>query len=248
MQLDFLIAPFGKDAPDIELLRIGSESVPIRYVRNPKARRYILRLQPDGSVRATVPRVGSLKQARAFVESHTEWIARQLQRRQQQTAHPQTWQHGTEILYRGELIPLEVTINSDRQTITFADQTLCVALSRNIRPAVEHHLRRLAVPELTARTLALAAWHGLPVKRVTVRNQRSRWGSCSRRGTISLNWRLLQAPTAVRDYIILHELAHLREHNHSSRFWVVVAALCPDYEKAEAWLKGHRGLLRSHRS
>lgn len=245
MQLDFLLAPFRKDAPDSEVLRIGSDTVPIRYVRNHKARRYILRLQPDGSVRATVPRVGSLKQARAFVGGNREWIVRQLRKRQEQPANPTTWQHGTEILYRGETVTLHVATTGNEQTISFADQMLRTRPTSNVRLAVEHHLRRLAVPEITARTLELAALHKLSVRRVTVRNQRSRWGSCSRRGTISLNWRLIQSPVYVRDYIIFHELAHLREHNHSGRFWAVVAEFCADYERAEAWLKGHRGLLRS---
>jgi predicted metal-dependent hydrolase len=78
---------------------------------------------------------------------------------------------------------------------------------------------------------------------VTVRNQRSRWGSCSRRGTISLNWRLVQAPGFVRDYLVLHELAHLKEMNHSRRFWSEVARLCPDFAEAERWLKQHSTLL-----
>lgn len=225
----------------LELLFIGSTTVPVRYMQNPRARRYILRLQHDGSVRATVPRTGTLQQARAFVAGHVEWIGRQLQKRQSPTTPPPVWEHGTKILYRGELAALCV---GNRQTITFADQTLCVPHARNLRLAVEQHLRRLAAPELTARTVKLAARHGLPVTRVTVRNQRSRWGSCSRRGTISLNWRLIQTPTFVRDYIIWHELAHVREHNHSARFWAVVAEFCPEYAQAEAWLKRHRGLLR----
>lgn len=83
-----------------------------------------------------------------------------------------------------------------------------------------------------------------PLRRVIVRSQKSRWGSCSRRGTISLNWRLVQTPVYVRDYIILHELAHLRVMNHSKRFWNEVARLCPDYQKAEAWLKRNSELLR----
>jgi len=78
---------------------------------------------------------------------------------------------------------------------------------------------------------------------VSVRNQRSRWGSCSRHGTISLNWRLVQTPTFVRDYIILHELAHLKEMNHSKRFWREVARLCPDFGRAERWLKEHPDLF-----
>jgi len=77
-----------------------------------------------------------------------------------------------------------------------------------------------------------------------VRSQKSRWGSCSRRGTISLNWRLIQTPDFVRDYIILHELAHLREMNHSPRFWRAVIEFCPGYRDAERWLRAHSDILR----
>jgi hypothetical protein len=113
-----------------------------------------------------------------------------------------------------------------------------------LRPAIQQHLWRLAAQELAERTLDLAALHQLSVCRVTVRNQRSRWGSCSRRGTISLNWRLIQTPPSVRDYLILHELMHLREMNHSHRFWREVERVCPDYAAAERWLKQHASLLR----
>jgi predicted metal-dependent hydrolase len=92
--------------------------------------------------------------------------------------------------------------------------------------------------------VAQAGQHQLQVNRITVRNQRSRWGSCSRRGTISLNWRLIQTPVFVQDYIILHELMHLREMNHSARYWREVANVCPDYPVAERWLKRHAALLR----
>ncbi|HMP76022.1 MAG TPA: M48 family metallopeptidase [Kiritimatiellia bacterium] len=92
---------------------------------------------------------------------------------------------------------------------------------------------------LTTRLHELAAMHGLEVRRVTIRRQRSRWGSCSRRGTISLNARLAHTPDYVRDYVILHELMHLREMNHSQRFWAHVDAVCPRRAEAEAWLRRH---------
>ena len=117
------------------------------------------------------------------------------------------------------------------------------------RPAdwevVTRRLWGLARQELPPRVLELARVHGLTVTRVTVRNQRSRWGSCSRRGTISLNWRLLQAPATVRDYVILHELMHLREPNHSAAFWRLVAQVCPEYRPARQWLREHGVLLRA---
>src|SRR5439155_21681541 len=113
-----------------------------------------------------------------------------------------------------------------------------------LQPVIEAHLRRLAERELTPRTLELAALHQLTIRRVAVRGQRSRWGSCSIKKTISLNWRLIQTPAFVSDYIILHELMHLREMNHSRRFWQQVERVCPEYAKAEAWLKQHTELLK----
>jgi len=91
----------------------------------------------------------------------------------------------------------------------------------------------------------MAALHGCVVSQVSVRNQRTRWGSCSRKGAISLNWRLIQVPESVRDYIILHELMHLREMNHSPRYWAQVAAVCPNYRESEAWLRANSSLLAS---
>ena len=105
-------------------------------------------------------------------------------------------------------------------------------------------MRKLASRELPARALELATQHGLVFSKVTVRNQRTRWGSCSVKGAISLNWRLVQTPESVRDYIILHELAHLRQMNHSTRFWREVARICPDYEAAAHWLKRNSRILR----
>jgi len=98
-------------------------------------------------------------------------------------------------------------------------------------------LRERAKRELPARLLDLAADHGLTASRVSVRNQRSRWGSCGRDGHICLNWRLVLMPADVRDYVIIHELMHLRRLDHSPAYWKLVAAACPDYEAARRWLR-----------
>ena len=132
----------------------------------------------------------------------------------------------------------------DGRTVRLGDENIKIAgIGEDLRPWITKHLWRLAALELPRRTFELAAQHQLTVTRVTVRNQRSRWGSCSRRGTISLNWRLVQTPVLVRDYIILHELMHLRQMNHSARFWREVERVCPDYAVAEKWLKQNPGLL-----
>lgn len=103
-------------------------------------------------------------------------------------------------------------------------------------------LRAQAEAELPRRLRELAKQHGFSVSRVNVRDQRTRWGSCSRRGSISLNWRLIQMPAHVRDYILLHELAHLRYLNHSRHFWKLLASICPWYRDAHSWLRDSAAL------
>jgi hypothetical protein len=109
-------------------------------------------------------------------------------------------------------------------------------------PEADGRARRVAERELPARLRALAALHGYSVTAVSVRAQRSRWGSCSPSGRISLNWRLIQLPPQVSEYILLHELAHLRHLNHSARFWREVERLCPWHREARAWLRGNARL------
>jgi predicted metal-dependent hydrolase len=226
-------------------LRLGARHVRLWLVPNRRARRYVLRLRPDGAARVTIPRGGSAAEARRFVERNAAWLEKQLLRQATRPSAPKTWPAGTEILFRGERVRLEPGVSGESRSLLLGSEV--VRLTKpgdDLRPAVERHLWRLAARELPPRVLELAALHQSPVQRVTVRNQRSRWGSCSRRGTVSLNWRLVQAPIFVRDYIILHELAHLKEMNHSRRFWREVARLCPDFAAAERWLKQHSDLLR----
>jgi predicted metal-dependent hydrolase len=100
-------------------------------------------------------------------------------------------------------------------------------------------LRARAKFELPARLLELAAENKLRVARVSVRNQRWRWGSCAPNGHICLNWRLVQMPPEIRDYVMIHELMHLKRMDHSSRFWRLVAQACPTYQNARKWLREH---------
>ena len=113
-------------------------------------------------------------------------------------------------------------------------------------PERSRELRAQASRELPSRLLELAARFGLTVSRISIRNQRWRWGSCSRQGHICLNWRLVDMPADVRDYVLIHELMHLRRMDHSPKFWALVAAACPDYQRARRWLREHaRGLLEN---
>jgi predicted metal-dependent hydrolase len=99
--------------------------------------------------------------------------------------------------------------------------------------------------ELPARLLTLASGLDLKVTKVSIRNQRWRWGSCSRNGHICLNWRLVAMPDWVRDYVLLHELMHLKRMDHSPRFWKLVARVCPTFQEARTWLRQHQALLEA---
>ena len=170
------------------------------FIRHPRARRYVVRVRSDGTVRVTIPRWGSKREAVAFAEQQRGWIDKQLARLQAE--RPES---------REQL--------SQEET---------------------RALRSRAKRELPDRLLHLARQFGLRVSRVSVRNQQSRWGSCSPNGHICLNWRLVTMPDWVRDYVIVHELMHLRRLDHSPKFWKLVAAACPQYQEARAWLRKGR--------
>lgn len=216
-------------------------TIPLRIIASTRARRYLLRLDADGSARLVIPRRGSRAEAMRFLERSRDWLQR---RHQQWLAHRsvrQPWQDGVALLFRGEEVRLRVEADVSGVALSFADQILCgVTPAADFRPAIQAHLRRLAERELPPRTRELAALHGIAIGRVTVRAQKTRWGSCSARGTISLNWRLIHAPPFVRDYLIIHELMHRRQMNHSARYWKLVADAFPRWEEAERWLKKTR--------
>jgi hypothetical protein len=239
-----LFNPATETYPE-EFIRVGTQRIPMLLVRNLRARRYIVRLRPNGSARITIPRGGSAAEARRFVERNGMWLERQLHALSMRTQKPSEWSIGTEILFRGELVKIEADPNDQGAMLRLGSETVKLhGPDSNLRLAVEKHLRRLAEAELRQRVFEYSAAHKLTVCEVIVRNQRSRWGSCSRRGTISLNWRLIQTPPFVRDYIVVHELMHLRVMNHSIRFWTEVKRACPEYKTAEKWLKDHATLIR----
>ncbi len=190
-------ASVGRSSPLIQ-------SPPV-YVRHPRARRYVVRVKADGSVRVTIPRWGTKREAVAFAEKQRAWIDQQ---RAKIAAQPRDAFPGLSV-----------------------DQV--------------RELRKRAALELPQRLLALASGLGLTVSRVSIRNQRWRWGSCSRSGHICLNWRLVSMPDWVRDYVLLHELMHLKCMDHSPRFWKLVAGVCPTFQDARAWLREHQALLES---
>ncbi|SRR5579871_3316903 len=222
----------GRATPPRALVADG-RPFPLEIVRHARARRYLLRLAPGGIVRLTVPRGASVAGGVRFAETQTDWILREW-RRQEAAARP--WTTGSVCWFRGE----RVTLTVSGATVRCGTELVRIASGEtDVRAAVEAHWRALATRELSARCVARAETVGVTLARVSVRNQRSRWGACSARGVITLNWRLIQMPPTVADYVICHELAHLRHANHSRRFWREVERLDPNWRAAERWLRAH---------
>jgi predicted metal-dependent hydrolase len=214
------------------------------FRRSATARQYRLTLRRDGTAVATIPLRGSEREARRFVELQQDWLERARARQARKPRGATVWVIGTHVLWRGAMAEIRIATAGERPQVCLAADVFRVpSLAGDLRPTLEAHFARRGKVELPARTWELAALTGVDVKLVTVRDQRSRWGSCSAHGTISLNWRLVQTPDFVRDYIIYHELMHLREMNHSTRFWTRVEEVCPGWRDAERWLKRNGSLL-----
>jgi len=208
----------------------------VEFIRTRRARRYILRVKPDGTIRVTIPRSGSRSEAIGFMQRHVGWIAKERARVRRDQA-PVRWTDGSTILLDGEVTTIAVRRTGESVTATYGTRVVRVKDVSDVRPCIERDLRDLARERLVPRLRALAAGLDLTVTRVTIRNQRSRWGSCSRAGAIALNFRLVQMPPSVWEYVLVHELMHLTQQNHGPRFWTLVQRVCPSFQESERWLR-----------
>jgi hypothetical protein len=210
----------------------------VRLRRHRQARRYTLRIDaPTREVVLTMPPRGSVKEAKEFAQKHGGWIAARLKRLPE--AAP--FAHGVEVPLRGEPHRI-VHRRGERGTVwTETDgsgqRLLCVAGEPpHVDRRISDFLKREAQRDLDAASRGYAAQIGVSIKRICVRDQSSRWGSCSNTGVLSFSWRLILAPPFVLDYLAAHEVSHLVELNHSPRFWRLVKRLYPQLERAKVWL------------
>lgn len=227
--------------PSSLTVAFDGEVYEVRLRRHAQARRYTLRIHAaTREVVLSMPMRGSLREANVFAQKQGAWIAARLKR----LPRPQPFAHGAVVPLRG----IEHRIEHRRGTrgtvwVECGDdgaQLLCVAgETPHIARRVRDYLKREAKKELDHASRAAAAALGVSLTRVSVRDQSSRWGSCSTTGVLSYSWRLILAPPFVLDYLAAHEAAHLVEMNHSRRFWRLVERINPDVARAKAWLDAH---------
>jgi predicted metal-dependent hydrolase len=224
--------------PSRLLVKHGSQIYSIRLRRHRRARRYTLRIHPsDREAILTIPPRGTIAEAKDFAQRHGGWIAARLGRLPK--AAP--FLPGTVVPLRG--VPHRIVHRAGlrgtvwTETRDSGEKILCVAgAMEHSERRVHDYLKREARRDLQKAAQDYAEMLSVRVKRLSIRDQSSRWGSCTSAGSLSFSWRLILAPPMVLDYLAAHEVAHLVEMNHSPRFWRVVARICPSVERAKRWL------------
>ncbi|ACE85848.1 M48 family metallopeptidase [Cellvibrio japonicus] len=182
-----------------------------------------------------------------FLRQKAAWVMRKIQEQSSQLAvqpREREYASGSTLPYLGQSLRLVIGYGT-RSAVARVDDALHLLLSNRsrqplpvqIRQALERWYQQQALALLTRKTLALCERMGLVCNQVNIRATRSKWGHCTSRGVIQYNWHILLAPEAVVDYLVAHEVCHLRHHNHSPAFWALVASVCPEYATLRHWLK-----------
>ncbi|MDF2231910.1 SprT family zinc-dependent metalloprotease [Albimonas sp. CAU 1670] len=211
----------------------------VRVRRNPRATRFTLSVsRVDGRPQLTLPQRASLAEARAFLERHVGWLEGAVAR----VPAARVVAAGRALPFRGTSVVLEV--RPGRFAPRLEDGRLLVCGPPEGAPGrAKAFLKDEARAALVPAAQAYAARLGRRPAKVTLRDTRSRWGSCSSTGALSFSWRLAMAPPEVLDYVAAHEAAHLVEMNHAPAFWALVERLRPDWRDSRDWLRRHGGDL-----
>jgi len=187
--------------------------------------------------------------AHKLIKEKSDWIKQQLAK-QPQAEPERQWQHGEVLSLFGQVHELQLVQKADSPQITLTDTAITLSgrlhrLSlKTRRQTIVNWYKEQAMLYLNKRTAELSEQTGLTPKSITVKTYKARWGSCNIRGEIQYNWQIMQAPPAVIDYLIIHELCHLMHHNHSPAFWQLVQSHHPEYKQDQTWLKQNGAKLQ----
>ena len=224
-------------------------AIPYTIRRSDRARHARILVGGDG-VEVVVPRRFPLRDIEPFVDEKTPWIERTLRRMRESESEfpPARLEDGGELPYLGDRLALRVREEAGRTRAHVArhggELRVALAPTGPLAAALEAWYRRRAREEVGARLDAAVARAGTSYSGLQIRGQRTRWASCSSSGAMSFNWRLLLAPAEILDYVVEHEVVHLEVHDHSPRFWSLLAARSPGWREHERWLRRHGHALR----
>lgn len=235
---------FGDKGQKMARLRAGGQDVPVRVEINPRARRLILRLdERSREAVAVAPSRRDVPAALAFAEERADWIVARLDALPEETP----FAPGASIPLRGESCRL-APVGTGRLPKLRTEPELLLEVpgdASGFAGRVERYLKRAARSDLSDAVLRHCERLGVAARRITVKDTRSRWGSCTADGRLAFSWRLICAPPDVLDYVAAHECAHLLEMNHSATFWAHVERCRPDWQMQRAWLRRHGRALHA---
>jgi predicted metal-dependent hydrolase len=233
-------------APESRTLEVAGRLMPLTIKQHERATRITLRIEPGGrALKMTIPSGLAQREVNAFLDRHQGWLLTKLAKFSTDVG----LREGGPILFRGVSHRIQPTGSLRGLTeATIVDGKPVLKVSG----MPEHLGRRVATflkKEARADLERLAKFHArsinAPISSISMKDTRSRWGSCSSEGNLSFSWRIVMAPPSVIDYLAAHEVAHLREMNHGPRFWALCEKLCPNMQEARSWLKRHGSLLHA---
>ena len=218
---------------------------PVEVVRTDRKRSASIHINGD-AIKIRVPKYLSDQRIRELITKRTTWITTKLKEESERPViKPKEYVSGEAFPYLGRNYRLKVVRGEEHSVklqrgyllanVSATDKTL----QATIQSLLVAWYREHAEQRLTEKTERLAKMVGVEPQSIKVRDYKSRWGSCSLRGDISYNWRIILAPHRIVDYVVVHELCHMLEHNHSSRYWKHVARHVPDYKERRDWLKNN---------
>jgi hypothetical protein len=225
--------------------------VPFTIRKNARARRVWIKMEDHAGLVVVLPRWASPSRAPEILRLHKSWVLDRLTEREERLskAVPPLGTTRT-LVYRGR--PLSLRVRScacTSPTVEWHRDHVLVQVPRDgdssLPKILENSYRNRAREVFERRAQALSEVLGLRPKRIEIRDQKTRWGACSGRGTVTFSWRLVLAPPAVLDYVVAHELCHLRHANHGRRFWELLSTVCPNFAAHRRWLRENGALLRS---
>ncbi len=235
-----------KVLPEFIEVDLGHRPLQIRLKRNSRAKRYILRIPPDDPTPViTVPARGNLKTAQDFANRQVNWLKQKLDSRPDTTK----FEEGARIPVRGVLHTLRSSCKlRGLAKVDFDEKTnepllLFPGEIQSFHRKTKDFLCKLAKDDLEVHVLHFTKQVGRNFHSITLRDTRSRWGSCSHDGKLSFSWRLAMAPPDILEYVAAHEVAHLVKLDHSPEFWRVCEQLAPHTKQAQCWLKEHGSQL-----
>lgn len=228
---------------DIRNIDIKGQNVDFSLKRSARSKRLRIQLSLENGLEVVAPKRMSERQIFNFISKKQNWIYTKI--RYFDKLAKSSKRGEDEIYYLGQLFKLQIE-NGEHNKVEFDGINFRVVLSKNsnLKQVLEAWYRKEAHLNLVSMTTQLAEEYGYTINSVTIRHQKTRWGSCSGKGNINYNYRLIMAPEDVIRYVVIHELSHLSEMNHSRAFWRLVAERCPDYKIHKQWLKRQGHILR----